>query len=562
MNQLKRYEDLPFQKKLFFVFGFSLVFCIVVAVFVLTDYCTRILVRNNIDNLTVISQQAGIDFNRRVSDTEKQLFNNITMFQIPDSIAACDADKSDYKKRELKYRLNQIVAENTYFDYACLVTDGGYTCDTIEKIGKNKGEIRTFSQDALENYKKNTMKNGYVWISDEDNRIYLMHSVRQRSTLKHEGYLIVRIKDRAFKLAEVLSQGIGLVFYDRDQNCVHVETNSEELADKIREDGLENGYQKIAGQSYYIVENSIKNSEWSVIGITPISSIYHMRLKVQIVAAVLTVVTLICGCILMQYLTRKVSRQINALSDTIQNAAKGEIGIQAPVYMNDDIGKIARRFNEMSLQNKKLIEELVQAEAQKNSAKMEAVDYKYRFLHTQINPHFIYNSLETINAIAKVNHTPEVSRIVQLIGKYFRNITKYSDHQFIALEKEFELLQCFIDIYKNIRGSNIEIRLDYPQELKSVEIPTMLLQPIVENSFVHGMRGMDEEAVERLTKGKRTEPDEKDRKKVFRNIGVPNIIERLKMLYGDRAKLTVTSGENGTTIQIRLPADGEKKEII
>lgn len=496
MNQLKRYEDLPFQKKLFFVFGFSLVFCIVVAVFVLTDYCTRILVRNNIDNLTVISQQAGIDFNRRVSDTEKQLFNNITMFQIPDSIAACDADKSDYKKRELKYRLNQIVAENTYFDYACLVTDGGYTCDTIEKIGKNKGEIRTFSQDALENYKKNTMKNGYVWISDEDNRIYLMHSVRQRSTLKHEGYLIVRIKDRAFKLAEVLSQGIGLVFYDRDQNCVHVETNSEELADKIREDGLENGYQKIAGQSYYIVENSIKNSEWSVIGITPISSIYHMRLKVQIVAAVLTVVTLICGCILMQYLTRKVSRQINALSDTIQNAAKGEIGIQAPVYMNDDIGKIARRFNEMSLQNKKLIEELVQAEAQKNSAKMEAVDYKYRFLHTQINPHFIYNSLETINAIAK-----------------------------------------------GIRD-------------EQGKLSEMILS--VEDNGI----GMDEEAVERLTKGKRTEPDEKDRKKVFRNIGVPNIIERLKMLYGDRAKLTVTSGENGTTIQIRLPADGEKKEII
>lgn len=595
MNQLKKYEDLPFQKKLFFVFGFSLVFCIVVAVFILTDYCTRILVNNNIDNLTVISQQAGIDFNRRVSDTEKQLFNNITMFQIPDSIVACDTDKNDYKKRELKYRLNQIVAENTYFDYACLVTDGGYTCDTIEKIGKNKGEIRTFSQDALERYKKNTIKNGYVWISDENNHIYLMHSIRQRSTLKHEGYLIVRIKDRAFKLAEVLSQGIGLVFYDRDRRCIHVETNSEELADKIREDRLKKGYQRIAGQAYYITENSIKNSEWSVVGITPISSIYHMRLKVQVVAAVLTAVTLICGCASMQYLTRKVSRQINALSDTIQNAAKGEIGIQAPIYMNDDIGKIARRFNEMSLQNKKLIEELVQTEAQKNSAKMEAVDYKYRFLHTQINPHFIYNSLETINAIAKVNHTPQVSSIVQLIGKYFRNITKYSDLQFIALEKEFELLQCFIDIYKNIRGSNIEIRLDYPKELKDVEIPTMLLQPIVENSFVHGMRGMDElfivclsakgirdeqgklsemilsvedngigmdkEAVELLTKGKRTEQDEKERKKVFCNIGVPNIIERLKMLYGDRAQLMVTSGENGTVIQIRLPADGEKKEI-
>ena len=105
----------------------------------------------------------------------------------------------------------------------------------------------------------------------------------------------------------------------------------------------------------------------------------------------------------------------------------------------------------------------------------------------------------------------------------------------------------------------------------------MLLQPIVENSFVHGMRGMDELFIVCLSaKGIRDEQGklsemilsvedngiEKDRKKVFRNIGVPNIIERLKMLYGDRAKLTVTSGENGTTIQIRLPADGEKKEII
>ena len=72
---------------------------------------------------------------------------------------------------------------------------------------------------------------------------------------------------------------------------------------------------------------------------------------------------------------------------------------------------------------------------------------------------------------------------------------------------------------------------------------------------------MNEEAVERLTKGKRCEPDEKDKKKVFRNIGIPNIIERLRMLYGNQAKLTVESGENGTVIQIRLPINGEKRDL-
>ena len=241
--------------------------------------------------------------------------------------------------------------------------------------------------------------------------------------------------------------------------------------------------------------------------------------------------------------------------------------------MNDDIGKIARRFNEMSLQNKKLIEELVQAEAQKNSAKMEAVDYKYRFLHTQINPHFIYNSLETINAIAKVNHTPEVSRIVQLIGKYFRNITKYSDHQFIALEKEFELLQCFIDIYKNIRGSNIEIRLDYPQELKSVEIPTMLLQPIVENAIYHGLDRMvdegriliriyseGEDVVFRVEDNGVGMSEEQCRSILHKEpgdnsgIGIKNVNDRIKIYFGKEYGLSIESElDEGTTVIIRMP---------
>lgn len=623
MSGLTKYENLPFRKKLYFVFGVSLLLCVAIAVIVLTDYCTRILVRNNIANLDIINRQAGVDFNRRRTDTEKQLFSNITMFQIPDCIVACINDKS---KRELKYRLTQIVAENTYFDYACLMTDGGYICDTIEKISTNKEEVAAFSKDALERYKEFALKNGYVWVSDTENHIYLIHSIRQLSTLNHVGYIIVRMKERAFNLIEDTGLGLGLVFYDKDKRCILVESNNtdliEDLYHRVLTGQIEEGYQRIAGEEYYAVENTIKKNGWKVMGVTPISSINNMRFRIQITASVLAVIALFCGCLLMSCLTRKVSRQIDAISDTILDAARGEIGIQAPVYMDDDIGKIARHFNEMSLQNKKLIEDLVKAETQKNNARMEAIDYKYRFLHTQINPHFIYNSLETINAIAKVNHTPEVSRVVQLIGKYFRNITKYSDLQFIALSKEFELLECFIEIYKTIRGSNICINLKYPEELKNVEIPTMLLQPIVENSFIHGMRGgnelfvislsarsvkdgngelcglllavsdngvgMDEAAIERLKRGKKctdgqehvrddtpgdaqehaksstqdrySMQDHTHRKEVFRNIGIPNIMERLKMLYADKAELDIVSGEHGTTITISLPAgvNGDK----
>lgn len=318
--------------------------CIAIAVIVLTDYCTRILVQNNIDNLNIISQQASIDFNRRRKDTEKQLFNNITMFQIPDSIAACDRDKSNYKNRELKYRLNQIVAENTYFDYACLVTDGGYMCDTIEKIKTNKDDIRTFSREALENYREFTLKNGYVWVSDTENHIYLIHSIRQLSTLDHVGYIAVRIKEQAFDIIE--DTGIGLIFYDKDKRCILVESDRAELIEtlyySVLDGEINEGYQRIADEAYYAVEKTIRNNGWSVLGITPISSINRMRFRIQAAASVLTVMALFCGCLLMSYLTRKVSRQIDAISDAILDAAKGEIGIQAAVYMDDDIGVALR----------------------------------------------------------------------------------------------------------------------------------------------------------------------------------------------------------------------------
>jgi len=114
------------------------------------------------------------------------------------------------------------VAENTHFDYAYLMTDSGYVCDTIEKIGAGKEELLTFVSAALEENKESSLKNGYAWISDADNHIYLIHSIRQLSSLDHVGYVIVRIKDQAFALIEDTELGIGLAFYDRNKRCIHV----------------------------------------------------------------------------------------------------------------------------------------------------------------------------------------------------------------------------------------------------------------------------------------------------------------------------------------------------
>ena len=283
------------------------------------------------------------------------------------------------------------------------------------------------------------------------------------------------------------------------------------------------------------------------------------------------IITFLLGILAMSLMTRQLSLEIDSLSATISAISKGNIGLQTPVYSNDDIGRIAKQFNEMSRHNKTLMEELINSEKRKNQAEMEALDYKYRFLHTQINPHFIYNSLETINAIAKINMTPQVSRIVQLIGKYFHNITEYSEQQYISISDEFHSLQYFVDIYREIKGANLLVEMDCPFELENAKIPTMILQPILENAFLHGMRGADEISAVRVEvfrqgeiltiriadngMGSPASDITQDRRKrgAFSGIGLSNIREWLKLLYGDRAALHIHSCSNGTSVEITLP---------
>lgn len=590
MKLLSRYENMRFQKKLFLVFGISFVFCILVVMIFLTSYSSRLLFENNISNLQIISSQAAVDFDRRRSDTENQLFQKLTMLEVADYVAAVNKDDSDYRKRELQYKVAQLVSNNAYFDYVCLETDQGYYCDTADKLTTGNIQVREFAEESLEEGMNNTPNTGYLWISDDENRIWLIHSIRQISTLDHVGWIIARIRSEAFDMINDSENGIGLIFYDNKKQCILIETSSteicENLRDDIREDRLLLGLYDVGEEEYYVVESQVLTDGWNIIGIIPISNIYRMITQIRWMSVLLVIAALLSGCVLMNYLTRKISRQILALSDAIGHVAKGEIGIQAPIYMHDDIGEIASCFNEMSTKNKSLIEDIISAEKQKNNAQMEAIDYKYRYLHTQISPHFIYNSLETINAIAKVNHTPEVSRIVQLIGKYFRGITKYADVQFIELSEELEQLDCLIEIYRVVREDNLSFQIECPEEFLGIQIPTMILQPIIENSFVHGIRGVhelfiihfrvfreednlvitvsdngagvDEAVLRELENGERMQ---NSRKRIFSGIGLSNIRERLRMLYGEKAGLTISNGAEGAVTTIYLPLCYEVTEL-
>ena len=230
----------------------------------------------------------------------------------------------------------------------------------------------------------------------------------------------------------------------------------------------------------------------------------------------------------------------------------------------------------MSLQIAALMEKSLQEERMKNEAQLEAMDYRYRYLQGQMSPHFIYNALETVNALSKLHNVTEISSVVQRIARYFRNIVQYSDHQFITLGEEMEALEIYIDTYRCVQQSSLLAEVNCPKSLAPVQIPSMMLQPIVENCFVHGFRSGQELIVIRIAavhekegilvtvedngegipeEVTREEFDRKLKKRDRPGIGLSNIRERLAMLYERDDLLTIESSPFGTTVRILFPVE-------
>ena len=223
-----------------------------------------------------------------------------------------------------------------------------------------------------------------------------------------------------------------------------------------------------------------------------------------------------------------------------------------------------------------LVEQLVEKERMRSNAEMQVLEYKYRSLETQIRPHFIYNALETINAIAKIKGNDEIVEIVQRISRYFRSITLNTTHQFITVQQEFDNLQDYTEIYRFIHGDGLKTIFSARETARNAMIPTMILQPIVENALHYGLRSQDEDSEVRIhayakngklfitvkDRGRGLTPEQTESiqsgqplpRSGHTGIGLTNVRERLQLIYGDSSSITLRNRENGgVKVTIEIP---------
>lgn len=326
----------------------------------------------------------------------------------------------------------------------------------------------------------------------------------------------------------------------------------------------------INGVEYLLSQMPARQNGLKVVTLVTADSIFRessQALFVFILAFFGIIAGTIVGISLLAYTFTRDIRALNAAVADFGNDPQREITL--PVRSTDEAGQLTEGFISMSQRIRRLLQQVQQDERNKRILEFDA-------LQAQINPHMIYNTLNTITYLSHVQNIRNVEEISSSFAYLLRSISNQG--QFITIAQEMEYLRSFIAIKKYNLLTDIETDFQVDEAVMDCRILKLLLQPIVENAILHGFagqmtdcllsvtaskqndriiidisdngKGMDEERIQ-LILGGNEKPSN-----TFLRVGVKNIIDRLSLQYGDNASLSIVSAPGcGTTVHIFFPAE-------
>ena len=317
-------------------------------------------------------------------------------------------------------------------------------------------------------------------------------------------------------------------------------------------------YQQIGGTDWYLVQKANIN--------VLLSSMRNMLLFISLTCALcILAITLI-----LKHFHRKTTTPVATMNAKMNEVASGDLAVRADVSTDDEFGQMAKSFNTMVMEIDNLLEAVRDTEKMKRLAELD-------FLRAQINPHFIYNTLSSIRFYVEMDKPAQAGEMLFHFSKLLRATLSRSD-QFVTLREEMDTIADYVALQKLRYPEGFEIRYELDEHTLDYEIPTFILQPLVENAIFHneGLTrkntitissktiaapqehvdileisvsdegvGMDEEHIKAALKPALS----------LNKVGLQNVQERIKLNYGAQYGLTIESQpQKGTSIFITIPA--------
>ncbi|WP_339316393.1 sensor histidine kinase [Paenibacillus sp. FSL R10-2734] len=329
-------------------------------------------------------------------------------------------------------------------------------------------------------------------------------------------------------------------------------------------------YVSLHGMEMLVTIHQLESVDWIFVSVIPREDILkgtgQIREYFLNTAIVILLITLTLVFWIIRYFTKPIKEVIGLMHDVENSNFTSRMTIRT----NDDIGMLAKSYNRMVQRVRELIEKVYEQQRLKNEAQWSA-------LQAQINPHFLYNTLDSINWMARMNNIPDISKMITALSMLFKLSLSKTD-KYILIEEELMYIKYYAQIQEIRFSDRIHIYVDVPDSILKYKIPRFILQPLVENAVIHGLEpkedpgeihikggeyedkvffiiqdngvGIPEERLKELLLPK---PNDSDHSQ---HLGLNNVDERIKLLYGQEWGLKIDSIENmGTIVEVWLLKD-------
>lgn len=311
----------------------------------------------------------------------------------------------------------------------------------------------------------------------------------------------------------------------------------------------------IDGKDYVAYFDTVEKTGFKVVETIPKSIIYSDKINI-VKFFIIMLVLFAAGAVWVSYMLSKyISNPVNKLAELMSSVEKGDRTVNFDVRYDDEIGKLGTSFNNMVNEIHRLIDDVYVKKYMLKDAEFEA-------LKAQVNPHFLYNILESINWMAKMRNCDDISDMITTLGKFLRySISTKGD--VVTIEEDINQVRNYLKLQKMRYGDKFAVKIHMDEEIYDKKILKLLIQPIVENAIVHGIEP-------KIGNGLLIINGYRDNKNICFDImddgvginnsqstgeglGMSNVDKRIKIHYGNEYGISVGVQYEMTCVKITIP---------
>lgn len=573
-------------------FSALMVLAMLVFMVIAMRYTSGTIYENSINYMSQIIQQVNYDI-----DTYIEYMENISSV-IAKSIDVprylfdqnqTEAEREAEKERILTQFQTIMESRDDIYNVAAVAKNGRYIINQgddeltgyvdIESLDWYQAAMESKSGIAVSSsHVQNAIQSSYKWV------ITLSRALVNNQTGEREGLFFVDLNYSA--ISDLCNNNSieekGYIFVlDAEGNIVYhpkqqlmyggLKTENIDAIMECREDSLiidEGGDSKL-----YTMSKS-KRTGWTVVGAVYTSELLKNNEQAQMWYLLVASILLLAVIGISSIISREITKPIRSLRDSMRKVQNGQFGTHVEVITENEIGSLGRSFNLMTSEIQALMEQNVYEQKQKRKSELKA-------LQAQINPHFLYNTLDSIIWMSEAGENDEVVEMTSALARLLRQSIS-NDKEEVELEKEIEYVKNYLTIQKMRYKDKLEFFIYVDPRVAHVPIIKLVLQPLVENAIYHGIKyketkgnlkiyarpvdgrveivvaddgiGMDEDVMEHIF-------DEHRKEQKRNGVGVPNVQKRLKLQYGSEYGIRYESVKGaGTKAVITIPVDGGRTD--